>query len=223
MSPSQTLHLQEPWDEAISSDCFFVDDCVFQRDFCARRRADGATDLMAPYELDDGLFNFLRYFLPVHLLDQKKVIFHSSCAVDDEEEAYLFFGFSGAGKTTISKMCGAERVLGDDMNLLTVTDGKLFVEPALIGQQIYHKRFFDRRFPVKKAFWISQEEKLRLAPLVENRKGRILSSFSGLFWDRLGAADIEKVFSLLAAIEKSAPFFELGFSLQSEVWDVVRK
>lgn len=88
-----------------------------------------------PEELP-GLFtmvveNFLRVFAAYRAFETGGAMFHSSCAVKDGR-AHLFFGRSGAGKTTISRLCeraGLE-VLSDDMNVVSrrEADGVLLVE-----------------------------------------------------------------------------------------------
>jgi len=83
-----------------------------------------------------GLFtmvveNFLRVLAAYRAFETGGAMLHSSCAVKDGR-AHLFFGRSGAGKTTISRLCeraGLE-VLSDDMNVVSrrSEDGSFVVE-----------------------------------------------------------------------------------------------
>ena len=214
--------LPAPWGDVVSPDCQFLEDFVFQRDFCARWFGPRDIHLVTDYGIGDGIFNFLRYFLPHRLLAQEKVIFHSSCLLNSQDEAFLFFGFSGAGKTTLTKICHQATALGDDMNLISIADDQVMVEPALVGQQIYSPSLFGRSYPVKAAFWLEKSDELEISPLKMNRKGRLLSSFSGLFWQELSRENYQKVFSFLHRLEMNLPLYQLKFSLQSEVWDAVR-
>ena len=83
---------------------------------------------------DDGIVassifeNFLRMVVAYHLLEIGGLLLHSS-AVVDARGAHVFFGRSGAGKTTISRLglAAGHRVLSDDMNALRVTDEAVLV------------------------------------------------------------------------------------------------
>src|SRR5690606_15209985 len=132
-----------------------------------------------------GIFNFLRYLLPYELLLQNKVLFHSSCVVDNSDEPYLFFGHSGAGKSTISKLCSEGNILGDDMNLLSIHPNVIFVESAVVGQRYFSKENFGTKYVLEKAFWLKQSKKIKAESIKQERLTLILSSFSGLFWDQL--------------------------------------
>lgn len=73
--------------------------------------------------------NVLRVVVAYHLLGQGGVLLHSA-AVADDAGAHVFFGPSGAGKTTISRLGIAmnHSVLSDDMNALRVTAQGVVVE-----------------------------------------------------------------------------------------------
>ncbi len=73
--------------------------------------------------------NVLRVVAAYHLLDQGGVLLHSA-AIADEAGAHVFFGPSGAGKTTISRLgiAASRSVLSDDMNALRVTAKGVIVE-----------------------------------------------------------------------------------------------
>lgn len=72
-----------------------------------------------------GIFeNILRVLVAYHLASTGGVLLHSA-AVATEEGAHVFFGPSGAGKTTISRLASEAgfTVLSDDLNVLRVRGG----------------------------------------------------------------------------------------------------
>lgn len=73
--------------------------------------------------------NVLRVVVSYDLLGQGGVLLHSA-AVADGSGAHVFFGPSGAGKTTVSRLGIATNrsVLSDDMNALRVTPQGVVVE-----------------------------------------------------------------------------------------------
>jgi hypothetical protein len=63
--------------------------------------------------------NFLRFLAAHRALDQGGVVLHSAGLVF-EEQAFIFVGYSGAGKTTLTRKAhkGGAKVLSDDINIL---------------------------------------------------------------------------------------------------------
>ena len=76
---------------------------------------DRAQNLIGRGDLE----NYLRFLAAYSLLSQGGFLLHSSCAVY-RDQAYLFIGRSGAGKTTIATMAldAGMSVLSDDMNAI---------------------------------------------------------------------------------------------------------
>ena len=70
------------------------------------------------------LENFLRILLAHHVLDHGGVLLHSA-GILYQDHAYLFFGRSNAGKTTLARKAAAAgaRVLSDDINLVIPQNG----------------------------------------------------------------------------------------------------
>lgn len=60
----------------------------------------------------------LRVFFTVHLLDVEGVMIHGASVVSNEGNAYLFFGVSGAGKTTTARLSAPRVVLSDELTIL---------------------------------------------------------------------------------------------------------
>jgi len=80
---------------------------------------------------DDDLFltpfeNFLRVLLAYRLMQRGGVLFHS-CGVDVDGSAVLFFGRSGAGKSTMGRraLAAGHRILSDDINAVDRRQGAL--------------------------------------------------------------------------------------------------
>jgi hypothetical protein len=66
----------------------------------------------------------LRVFFATYLLDLRGVMIHGASAVDTNGKAWLFFGVSGAGKTTTARLSAPRQVLSDELTILRrVGDG----------------------------------------------------------------------------------------------------
>lgn len=118
-------------------DLDYAPDAVSFAGFRFMGRLDWAPRLQAAlWSSEDGRLvseaifeNVLRVVVAYHLLEQGGVLLHSA-AVADNASAQVFFGRSGAGKSTISRL-GFENgraVLSDDMNALRNTADGIFVE-----------------------------------------------------------------------------------------------
>jgi hypothetical protein len=68
--------------------------------------------------------NFLRVLYAWAALDRGGLLIHASGVVRDGK-AYVFFGHSGAGKTTVARLSMPGVILSDDLVLLGVQDGVL--------------------------------------------------------------------------------------------------
>ena len=78
----------------------------------------------------DAFENLFRVLVAYRLLDQDGLLLHSAGAVLGERGARLFIGPSGAGKTTIARLCleAGGRVLSDDLNAVTAIGSVPMVE-----------------------------------------------------------------------------------------------
>jgi hypothetical protein len=85
--------------------------------------------------------NFLRVFAAYRAFEAGGAMLHSSCAVKDGR-AHLFFGRSGAGKTTLARLCAGDglTVLSDDMNVVTSREGRLHVECLPFAGELCSRR-----------------------------------------------------------------------------------
>lgn len=113
-------------------------DWVFQRDFAAKKISDHeAIACLSPGE-NDAVYNLLRWFYPNLLLKKGAFLMHATAVVRDGK-GYVFFGQSGAGKSTtatlISKNDPCAMILGDDAAILSVNslDHQAFVHSAPLG------------------------------------------------------------------------------------------
>lgn len=117
-------------------------DGVVQRDFVARRlprskaRADRAVALVNG-DVDDAFHNLLRWFLPRVFLGRGAFLLHGA-GVARQGRGYVFFGQSGAGKSTCASLIHASdesvTLLGDDAVIIQVTDdGSAFLHSAPLG------------------------------------------------------------------------------------------
>lgn len=92
-------------------------DAVIQRDFAARKLSSARAVALAGVEIEDAVHNLLRWFVPSLLLRRSAFLLHGAGVVKDGK-GYVFFGQSGAGKSTsvslVSSTDPRALVIGDD-------------------------------------------------------------------------------------------------------------
>ena len=213
----------ESWSDEHSQDCYSYNNnsLVVQRDFAARLDGDNAY-LICPHEIGDGFFNFLRWFISERLIQQNSFVVHASCVLNKQNEAFLFLGHSGAGKTTMTELAGARDVLGDDMNLLSINNNEVVVYPGAIGGRFLSTIGYDRPSKLKKIFWLKQDNK-NAEVLLDQSLGslKLLASFANLHWPTLGEERTEKLLDFCSKVASKVEVSELSFEKNSKVWELI--
>jgi hypothetical protein len=92
-------------------------------DFAALRPADGGAGILRisePGRLAGAigcLENYMRWTMADMAIQRGAFVLHS-CGVVRDGRAYVFFGHSGAGKSTVAGLSGGDQILSDDLVLL---------------------------------------------------------------------------------------------------------
>ena len=224
VSPSELNHDGE-WSDESSQDCFLLDfeghEACIQRDFISIDLKDKVLVCLKDSD-GDGLYNFLRWYIPRKLLEFNQFIIHSSCVVDPNGQAHLFLGHSGAGKSTIADLSKDFHVIGDDMNCLFHKDGQIHIRAASLGGQIYENVDYSKSYPLKSCYWIhqSQMNELVLNSRVETAK-MLLASVCNIFWDQLEQKDIDKIFDFCLDVSSQVNGYDLFFVKNSSFWKLL--
>ncbi len=164
--------------------------------------------------------NVFRVLIAHRLLDMGGVLLHSSGIVIDGE-AHIFFGYSGAGKTTVARLgldSGFE-VLSDDIDLLVPVGNGLMAAKSPFAGEMGRQRVSRDLYPVRGIYCLHKGDSntirsmtkaeavcalLARAPFVNHDPHRT---------DRL----IENLTGLVAAVPVSA----LTFTKAGGFWDLL--
>lgn len=100
--------------------------------------------------------NFLRVYSSIILPNYDSILFHSS-AVLTKKGAFVFFGNSGAGKSTIANIFRSEnfKVLSDDLNILILKNGLQIASSPFLSEIDCAE---EGTFPVKKIFYLKKDK-----------------------------------------------------------------
>lgn len=221
ISPEEFNYTEESFSDEISQNCFSFENntIAIQRDFAALLDKD-TVFLICDDIVGDGFYNFLRWYLSEKLMDIGKYAVHSSCVLDKRNNAHLFLGHSGAGKTTLTKLSHPRQILGDDMNLVSVENKMLYVEAGAIGGQFNSMIGYDKKMPVIAYYWLRQapvNERVELGHLVGNQK--FLASFANLHWPTLTQKKIDQLLEFSFKATANVKFYELNFTNSQAIWN----
>ncbi len=212
----------EQWEDSSDHECslIFHPDKIYaiQRDFLGIKNK-AHVSLVSSYTLGDGFYNFLRWIAPMHFINTQKYLLHSSCVLDPYKKAHFCFGPSGAGKTTISSLVPKNRVLGDDMNVLKVENGRCWAQAGALGQAITNPKEYSQWYPVVGFYWLEKSKEIKIESLKKSEQFLKLSSaVANVFWPYLPPEEVQKIMSGLDLILETIELKKLYFPIDRNLW-----
>lgn len=187
----------------------------FRLDWDAERNCGSARQSLNPYSLD----GMLRILHSIMLATRGGFLLHSA-SVMRNGRSFLFFGPSGAGKTTLARLAPFDaKVLSDEISYVRPDKQTFFAfgtpfsgELAEPGENV--------SAPISALYHLVQGARNRVLPLKPADAVRLLMR-SVLFF----AEDsdlVKRVFSSLCNLVSCVPICELEFVPHASVWDLVQ-
>ncbi|HEU5182488.1 MAG TPA: hypothetical protein VFW45_17005 [Candidatus Polarisedimenticolia bacterium] len=162
--------------------------------------------------------NFLRVVAAHWFLRRGSLLIHASGVVRGGA-AYLFFGPSGAGKTTVTLLSEGDLVLGDDLILLQ-PDGERFEACSVPFRGVYREPpATDRAFPLAAAYRLIQDRRDFVEEIPASRAtAELMASLPFVMEGEGGGRAVE----IAARLARHAPVHRLHFRKSAEFWSVIR-
>lgn len=169
---------------------------------------------------DRGLENFLRVLTASYILERGGLLLHASGVVR-QGRAHLFFGPSGRGKTTVTRLSPEDVVLSDDLSLVVENGGRF--DAAGIPFGMAHHRVPDTResFPIASLNALVQSAEVRREPLTGARALAEIAASLPFVMQETGqsARALEVAGRLLARV----PAHRLWFRMDPSFWALVEE
>jgi len=138
------------------------------------------------------------------------VMFHA-CSIGDSGAGRLFFGASGAGKSTIARRVGPERLLSDDGTLCFFRGGDLHIFPSPFTQ-VPHMIKNDGDIPATEFFFLVQDAGNFLERVSHGEAmSRILHNHIH-FFRYFPGKEAKETFEAIGALVERHAFYDLHFT-----------
>jgi hypothetical protein len=165
-----------------------------------------------------SLENFLRIAGQLLLMRRKAFLLHSA-GVLDEERCFLFFGHSGAGKSTATALSAPRRALSDDMVLIDLQG------PRVRAHAVPFYGLFPPQERVRGAFPVAGGFRLRQAPedgLERLRPARATATIAASvpFIHDVGLPP-DILADLALEFCRRIPVYDLRFTRTDRFWDLL--
>jgi len=173
-----------------------------------------------PLHLRMSLENFLRISCQMALSDRGSFLLHSA-GVLDAGRCFLFFGQSGAGKSTATEFSAPRPVLSDDMVLVEATSDPVRIHAVPFFGAFPPAQRTRGAFPAAAAFRLRQSTEDRIESLSGARALATVSA-SVPFVHDLGLRH-DGITDLVAAFCKHVTVGDLYFTRSKRFWDLLSK
>jgi hypothetical protein len=164
-----------------------------------------------------ALDSLLRILLTMVLLPQRGFLLHGATVVRDGR-AYIFFGRSGAGKSTVASLSPEGSVLTDEISLVRYSKGCWQAHGTPFWGE-FRAAGINRLFPIAGLYLLKQSKDDRAEPLSVKESLRALLSCV-LFFTAEKRAHETLLHTLMGLIEE-IPCHRLHFRRNAEFWKVV--
>ncbi len=164
-----------------------------------------------------ALDSLLRILLTMVLLPQRGFLLHGATVVRDRR-AYVFFGRSGAGKSTVASLSPPGSVLTDEISLLRHSNGSWQAHGTPFWGE-FRAAGINRMFPVAGLYLLKQASQERVELLSVKHALRALLPCVLFFAGEKSAH--ETLLRTLMGLIAEIPCHRLYFRRNSEFWRVI--
>lgn len=164
-----------------------------------------------------ALDSLLRILLTMLLLPQHGVLLHGATVVQDGR-AHIFFGRSGAGKSTVASLSPGGTVLTDEISLLRYSHGRWQAHGTPFWGE-FRAAGINRLFPLAGLHLLNQANDDRAEPLSVKEALRALLPCVLFFTTEKRAH--ETLLRTLMGLIQEVPCHRLHFRRSTEFWKVI--
>jgi hypothetical protein len=164
----------------------------------------------------NALANFLKNVVSYLVLSHGGLMLHSAGLVRDNE-AYVFFGPSGIGKSTVAKVSTDCMILSDELIAVRPSSQgyRAYGTPSWSEDIAYEKRAANRGVPLKALFKLVQDTNVYIKELPY---GHALADILTVPHYVNKGQDMEKIMQSFCSLVLKVPCYELHFLPDNSLW-----
>lgn len=160
--------------------------------------------------------NALRRIFTSACLASGRAVLHSACVARDNK-ALLFYGKSGAGKTTVCKLSGKFEVISDDM-VAVQKQGRNLVAWGLPAIRSGIDGYVTgSHYPVAALFKLVQSKQIYLAPLTPAIAAASILTLP----EKQEEISLNNNINVIQTLVEHVPCYELGFTRTGGFWQYI--
>ncbi|RUS45299.1 hypothetical protein [Cohnella sp. AR92] len=146
------------------------------------------------------------------------MLIHSSCIVQDGQ-AYLFSGYSGAGKSTIASMSQPRPILADETTVVEIRkDGRILIHDSPFRND-FKEPYREGPVPLKGIYLIKQS--LNIEQHRMTKSDAMFALFDKIVHWRHENADTIGLIRLSKTLVDRVPVYELEFQKNDRFWEAI--
>lgn len=167
---------------------------------------------------EDAVANALRRIVSLLCAAHGGIVLHSACMVRDNR-ALLFYGKSGAGKSTICAHSGKFLVLNDDLTVVKKQNSRFMAwgMPSVSGKQ--KSPGAKNGFAIAALFKLVQSEHVFTRPITPAQAAASLLALP----PECAENEMKRILDLTADLTQNIPCYELGFTRTREFLSHITK
>jgi hypothetical protein len=146
------------------------------------------------------------------------LLVHSSCVVENGR-AYLFSGYSGAGKSTVAKLSMPRPLLSDEATIVKLTEpGKAIVFDSPFRSEL-ETHEGGRSYPLNGVYFLRQSQQVMNKPLSKG-EGFMCLTDKVFYWSS-NPQETSKIFRLCRQLIDCTPTYDLYFQKNDSFWEMI--
>jgi hypothetical protein len=165
---------------------------------------------------------FITYAYAQILALSQGLLLHSSAVVKNKK-AYLFFGASGEGKSTVAELSKSHQVLGDDVIVIKKKGSQYFAFSTPWKQKPFIKPRPCLSAPLEAIFFLKKAKKISFKPISKPEALVRILSWHTHFFFYTARPMVDKIFFTAARLVKSIPAYEMEFSKDKDFWPALER
>lgn len=178
----------------------------------------GEVDLLPPYA-KGSLANFLRNIYNILITREGGLILHA-CGIVKDTKAYIFFGPSQSGKSTVAQLSKDYTILSDDLIVIKKINGSCKVFGTPYWDRLKEDQGKKGIFGIAGLFKLVKDNKTYLKRLSYAQGMAEALTLPGIPKEH---QPIDKLLSISSQLVKEAPCYELHFLPNKSFWKHIEK